>query len=338
LAQKELSRSGQKVTRKILITGGAGFIGYHLAVRLAGDTENQITLLDNFSRGQKDGLFEALAGQPNVKSLSLDITKEPAFNNLDGDYDEVYHFAAMLGVRNVLEKPHEVLRVNSIATLFLLDWFCKSKSKKIVFASTSEVYAWTHKIMPLPIPTPEEIPLALTDIEDPRSTYAASKIFGELSVRQYCKVYQKPFTIVRYHNIYGPRMGTQHVIPEMCFRILGGENPLAVYSPENTRSFCYVSDAIEATLLAMREKTAEGGTFNIGNDAEEIKILDLSKKILKKLGIQVPVVSKAVTHDPVSRRCPDLKKARTLLNYKPKVSLEEGLAVTLDWYRDQFSK
>lgn len=326
------------MTRKILITGGAGFIGYHLASRLAEDKGNHVTLLDNFSRGQKDILFEALTARPNVKSLSLDITKEPALNNVDDDYDEVYHFAAMLGVRNVLEKPHEVLRVNSIATLFLLDWFCRSKSKKIVFASTSEVYAWTHKIMPLPIPTPEDVPLVLTDIEDPRATYAASKIFGEVSVRQYCKIYHKPFTIVRYHNVYGPRMGNQHVIPEMCSRILGGENPLAVYSGENTRSFCYVSDAVEATLLAMREKSSEGATFNVGNDEEEIKILDLSKKILKKMGLQVPVVSKPVTHDPVSRRCPDLKKARALLNYKPQVSLEEGLSVTLDWYKNQFLK
>ncbi|MBV9214352.1 MAG: NAD-dependent epimerase/dehydratase family protein, partial [Actinobacteria bacterium] len=204
-------------------------------------------------------------------------------------------------------------------------------ARKVLFSSTSEAYAWTRHFHELPIPTPEDVPVSLTDLTNPRSSYAGSKVFGELAVIQYCRANEMPYSIVRYHNVYGPRMGTDHVIPELFLRARGGQNPLVVYSPEHIRAFCYVSDAVEATLLAMDSPRGDGETFNVGNDREEIRIEDLARRLLVRAGIDVDIDPRSAD-DPISRRCPDVSKARALLGYEPRVDLERGLELTLAWY------
>ena len=207
----------------------------------------------------------------------------------------------------------------------------------MLFSSTSETYAWTQHFHELPIPTPESSPLALTDLADPRSSYAGSKIFGELAVTQYCLAHRKPFVIVRYHNVYGPRMGSEHVIPELFERARSGEDPLTVYSVDHRRAFCYVSDAVEATVAAMREPAAEGLTINVGNDREEISIGELAERLLEYANVEVAISPGEAANDPVKRRCPDLSRARTLLGYEPRVTLAEGLEQTLAWYADRLA-
>lgn len=322
--------------RRILITGGAGFIGYHLVHELSQDSANYLVLVDNFTRGEQDEELRALIDYPNVDLISADLADPLTYRQLGKEYDEVYHLAAIIGVENVLNRPHEVLRVNAVATLLLLDWFVKGGGEKLLFSSTSEVYAWTQHFHTLPIPTPEDVPLSLTDLANPRSTYAGSKIFGELSTTHYCSKCDKPFVIVRYHNVYGPRMGTEHVIPELYYRAINGQNPLVVYSPNHSRAFCYVTDAISATVRAMRRKIAEGKTLNIGNDLEEITIGELAELLLEEADIQVDIESRPATHDPIVRRCPDISRARELLDYQPKVMLVDGLRRTLEWYSNKF--
>ena len=170
----------------------------------------------------------------------------------------------------MVEHPAEVIRTNALSTLHLLDWLVDGGGSKVLFSSTSEAYAWTQHFHELPVPTPEDVPLSLTDLADPRSSYAGSKIFGELAVTHYCRAHGTPFAIVRYHNVYGPRMGNEHVIPELYERARSGEDPLTVYSVDHRRAFCYVSDAVAATVAAMREPAAEGWTINVGNDREEV--------------------------------------------------------------------
>lgn len=323
--------------RRILITGGAGFIGYHLAARVSEFGEDEVVLVDNFARGQKDEEWERLVTRRNVQCLSLDLTQPTAFDQLGRGYDEVYHLAAIIGVRNVLERPEEVLRVNALSTLLLLGWFANQGGAKVLFSSTSEAYAWTQQFYSLPVPTPEQVPLALTDLDNPRSSYAGSKIFGELAVRQYCRVHKKPFAIVRYHNVYGPRMGHDHVVPELYRRASRGENPLKVYSAGHTRAFCYVSDAITATIAAMRTPAADGEVFNVGNDREEVTIGELAQRILRLANLTAAIEASEAKHDPIQRRCPDLSRTRKLLHVEPQVLLDEGLAQTLAWYRQRTS-
>jgi UDP-glucose 4-epimerase len=318
--------------RRILITGGAGFVGYHLAKRLSEDLDNQIVLADNFARGKNDEELESLIKRKNISLIAGDLTDNSTFEKLGTGYDEVYHLAAIIGVRNVLERPHDVVRVNAISTLLLLEWFVKGGGDKLVFSSTSEAYAWTQQFHSLPVPTPEDVPLSLTDLKNSRASYAGSKIFGELSVIQYCTIYQKPFVNLRYHNVYGPRMGNEHVIPELYSRVLSGQNPLKVYSANHSRAFCYISDAVQATIDAMRRKEANSQTINIGNDLEEVTIGELANRIIKKTKNSPSVLHQEAVNDPIVRRCPDLTRARQLLSYNPEISLDAGLDLTLEWY------
>jgi UDP-glucose 4-epimerase/UDP-glucuronate decarboxylase len=324
-------------TRKILITGGAGFIGYHLAEELSNKKENRVILVDNFRRGREDKNIKTLLSKVNVRFIKGDLTDRKLYDKLGRDYDEVYHLAAVIGVKNVLEQPKDVLKINTLSTLYLLDWFVNGGGEKFLFSSTSEAYAWTQKFKELPVPTPEQVPLSLTDLRNPRSTYAGSKIFGELAVNQYCSLHNKPFVIVRYHNVYGPRMGKEHVISELCLKILQKQNPLNVFSVNHRRAFCYVDDAIKATINAMRSKKADSATINIGNDTEEVFIGDLARRIMKSIGIILPIEPQQAENDPIRRRCPDITTARNLLDFKPDVSLEQGLARTIKWYMAYYS-
>ncbi len=324
--------------KRILITGGGGFIGFHLASRLAADSASEITLLENFARGRQDADLQAFCERPNVRLVTADLTSPDAFDTLERDYDEVYHMAAVLGVENVLHRPVDVLRVNAIATISLLEWFVSVGGKKLMFPSTSEVYAWTQQFHTLPVPTPEDVPLALTDIANPRSTYAGSKIFGELAVTHYCNAFQKPFVIARYHNIYGPRMGEEHVIPQLFKRAsVERQNPLVVYSAGFYRAFCYVSDAVTATIASVRTPGAEGKTFNIGNDKEQTTIGDLAHRILTHAGIDAAIEPRTAVNDPIQRRCPNIDHARKVLGYEPVVTLDEGLDRTMQWYSNWFA-
>lgn len=322
--------------RQILITGGAGFIGWHLARRLSREPGNVVTICDNFRRGRKDDELDLLLRHANVKLVSLDITDRASLEQLTNGYDEVYHLAAVIGVKNVLSAPQDVLRVNGLGTLNLLGWLAElPKKPRLLFASTSEVYSWTMQFHTLPIPTPEGVPLALTDLRNPRSSYAGSKIFGELAVHHYGAAFGIPYMIVRYHNVYGPRMGWEHVIPELYQRARDGQNPLVVYSADHRRAFCHVDDAVEATIRALRTPGVEEQTINIGNDHERWRIGDLAQKILEIAGRNGVAIEPALAvNDPIPDRCPDLRRARELIGYEPRVSLDEGLTATLKWYSE----
>ncbi|HSI10812.1 MAG TPA: NAD-dependent epimerase/dehydratase family protein [Chthoniobacter sp.] len=317
---------------KILITGAAGFVGWHLAMRLSAEPGNELTLVDNFVRGRRDDDLETLLARPNVRLISADLSDAAAYEQLGQSYDHVYHLAAIIGVKNVMSRPYDVVRVNALTTLHLLEWLRNGGGAKILFSSTSEAYAWTQQFHTLPIPTPENVPLALTDIGNARSSYAGSKVFGELAVTHGCASIGKAFTIVRYHNVYGPRMGFEHVIPELFQRSIAGQNPLVVYSANHSRAFCYIDDAISATIAAMENPVADNATINIGNDAE-VTIGELATEVLAVAGVSPKVETQVAAHDPIHRRCPDISRARALLGYEPKVSLRSGLEKTLAWYR-----
>jgi nucleoside-diphosphate-sugar epimerase len=318
--------------RRILVTGGAGFIGYHLGQRLAAEPDDSLTLLDDLSRGRRDEELESLAAMENVDLVTGDLCDRSVWSSLENGFDEVYHLAAIIGVRNVLERPYEVIRVNALSTLNLVEWVGNGGGEKVLFSSTSEAYAWTQRMQDLPIPTPEDVPLALTDLKDARSSYAGSKIFGELAVTQGCQASETRYVIVRYHNVYGPRMGREHAIPELFERARAGENPLTVYSADHRRAFCYVSDAVEATIAAMRVPAADRRTINIGDDREEIAIRELADRILVIAELNSAIAPETAANDPIERRCPDLTEARRLLGFEPRVSLDEGLRRTLAWY------
>jgi UDP-glucuronate decarboxylase len=316
---------------RILVLGGAGFIGYHLAERLS-RASNAVTLVDDFSRGRMDTELEALVARPAVRFLRADLTDPAQLANVPRSWDQVYMLAAVVGVRNVALDPARVIRVNTLATLNVLEWLT-AEAGVVFFASTSETYAGGVASGHVPVPTPENVPVSIDDIANPRFAYAATKIFGEAAMFHYAR--QKGFSVVvgRFHNVYGPRMGADHVIPELSLRALDREDPFRVYGAEQRRAFCHVADAVEAITRLAATEHARGQIVNVGNDTEETRVADLLTLILKIAKFSPRLDPAPAPPGSVERRCPDLTRLRALTGFTPKISLEHGVRETFDWYR-----
>lgn len=317
--------------KKALITGAAGFLGYHLSAYLS-EKQYSLTLCDNFLRGERDAEFEILCKKDNVNFLELDLTKESNFKKLGGSYDEVYHMAAINGTRFFYEIPDKVLRVNLLSTIFLLDWFVASDSEKIIYPSSSEVYAGTISLNSKPIPTPENVTLSIPDVFNPRFSYAGSKIAGELLVINYSRIHKFPMNIVRYHNIYGPRMGNEHVISQFIRRAVDKEDPFEIYGADYKRAFCYVTDACEETYRLVSGNKLVNEVAHIGNPKCETDALDLAKMICKIAGWNPEFDIRPAPEGSVKRRVPDTGKIEKALNFAPQVDLQRGLKKTYKWY------
>lgn len=314
-----------------LITGGGGFIGLHLARRLL-KAGVRVTLVDNFSRGARDGDLADLLRQDGAELRSGDLRDPETWRALPRDVTRVFHFAAILGVRNVLERAFEVLGDNVAMTVRALAWARTLPGlSRFVFASTSEVYAGTLAAHGLAFPTPESTPLVASDLAHPRSSYMLSKIQGEAL----CHQAGVPFTIVRPHNVYGPRMGMAHVVPELMKK--AWEQPeggrLEVFSPDHRRTFCYVDDAVAMIDAISTAAAGLGGTFNVGVESPEVEIRELAERILACVGRTLPLALGDTTPGSPSRRCPDISRLTAATGVTPQVSLDAGLARTFEWYR-----
>jgi len=320
--------------KKILITGGAGFIGFHLAEYLSRKKEYKIHLADNLSRGRFDEELKELIKKRGIKFIKKDLTRKNSFRSLDNDYDYIYHLSAVVGVRNVVHYPERVLFVNIVTILNLLEWANKTQKnlKHLLFTSTSEVYAGTVKYYKASVPTNENVNLCLDDIASPRTAYALSKIVGESACLNYFRRKGIPLTIVRFHNVYGPRMGYDHVMPELMIKAKNSNKYLEVFSATHTRAFCYVSDAIRAMAGLVENKRRLGQIFNVGNSGEEISIGRLAKKIIQLINPELKIKVMPAQLGSAKRRCPDINKLQDAINFKPEVSLSEGIKLTWGWY------
>lgn len=321
--------------KKILITGGAGFVGYHLAKRLSGFGYD-IVLADNFFRSEHDRDLKALLEKPNVTLIKADLTNPESWKEIGSGYDEVYHLVGINGTQLFYEIPHEVLRIGIATTMNVLEWFHtvnNTPGAKIIYTSSNEAYAGAlEKFGQLPIPTPEGVPLVIADPYNPRWSYAGQKLIGELFFIHYSKAFNFRMSIVRPHNFYGPREGYKHVIPEVIERIKARVDPFPIYGNDETRSFCYIDDAVEAMQLVMESEKTDGGTYHIGSH-KETGIKELIEGIFtimewhpKELDI------KSSPDGSVKRRLPDVSKIKRDTGWEAKTELEDGLRRMIEWY------
>jgi len=243
-----------------------------------------------------------------------------AFELPGGRYDTIFHLAAIVGVRYVSEHPYETLAVNARSTLNVLDFALREGCGAFVFASSSENYAWGVERGLVPLPTPEDVVLGVDDVALPRWSYAASKIAGESAVFSAARLGGFEPVIARVHNVYGPRMGPTHVIPELLDRCRRRVDPFPVYGPEQTRSFLHVEDAARAFRLIA---AAESGITNVGSSAE-IKIDELVRIVLDVTGHRPRIEPKPAPAGSVARRVPDTQKLARL-GFTPEIPLERGV-------------
>jgi len=304
-----------KRDKKILIAGGAGFIGSHLVKKLVNDGNN-VTVIDNFLSGNLENLNGI-----KVKVIRHDIID---LITLSG-FDEIYHLASLASPVFYQRNPIETALSNSIGTYNLLSEAKKHKSR-ILFASTSEVYG-----NPLKHPQKESYwgnvnPIGL------RSCYDESKRLGETLMMDFHREYGVETRIARIFNTYGPKMsiGDGRVIPNFIVQALKNE-PMTIFGHgKQTRSFCYISDLIEGLVKLMNSNFSE--PVNLGNP-EEITILELAKKIKELTNSKSRIVFKGLPIDDPERRCPDISLAKQKLNWQPVVDLEEGLLKTIEYFK-----
>jgi UDP-glucose 4-epimerase len=322
------------ILNKILVIGGAGFIGKNIIEHYAKNKRNKIDVIDNFSRGQNDKFLKKILLNKNIKILKLDLSSSRInLKNLKNSYDYIYQLAAILGVENVLNNPEKVL-VNNYQIQYNSILIAKRqlKLKKFIFFSTSEVHIGSLKHLKVKFPTKENFPIALDDLYNPRTSYSLSKIYGE-ALLHFSKL---DYIILRPYNIYGPRMGMSHVIPQILKKIIKEKKFINVFSPNHSRSFCFIDDAIKQIINLTHNNKIKNSVHNIGNDKGEIKIKDLVKilvKICSKEKLKLKFKNKNISNSP-KRRVPYINKNyQKNINFTP---LRKGCEITYNWYLKNF--
>ncbi len=318
----------------ILITGGAGYIGSHLADALI-NADHQVTVLDNLSTGRITNISHLL-DQTRFRLVCDSILNAPLVDQLVAEADVIYHLAATVGVRHVVDNPLKCIVTNVRGTEVVLEAAYRHW-RRVVIASSSEVYGKSEKA---PLSEDDDSLLGPTAVG--RWSYALSKALDEHLTFAYHRQ-GLAASVVRYFNSYGPRLdrrGYGSVVARFINQALDGQ-PITVYDDgRQTRCFTYVDDTVRGTLLVGTLGEAKGKAFNIGND-RETSILDLAQMVRDvinpEIGIEHIPYTQAygVRFEETRRRVPDIRRARDLLGFEAKVFLDEGLRRTIDWFREQ---
>jgi UDP-glucose 4-epimerase len=309
---------------RTLITGGAGFIGSHLAEALLARGD-EVEVVDDLSTGSIDNI-EHLKGQPGFHYVIDSVMNEPLLAEMIDRCDVVFHLAAAVGVRLIIEAPTRTIETNVGGTEVVLKLAAK-KRRKVVIASTSEVYGKSGDV-----PFREDADLVLGATSKHRWAYACSKMLDEFLALAYHAEKKVPVVIVRFFNTIGPRQTGRYgmVVPRFVAQALAGE-PITVYGDgTQSRSFTYVGDVVRALLALVEHPDAVGEVFNVGN-GEEITIRALAERVRTMTSSSSPIVT--IPYDEayeagfedMPRRVPDIAKIRALVGYEPRVALQDML-------------
>jgi UDP-glucose 4-epimerase len=320
---------------RALITGGAGFVGSHLAEALLarGDT---VEILDDLSTGSIDNI-EHLKASPGFRYTIDTVINEPVAAEMIDRADVVFHLAAAVGVRLIVESPVNTIETNVHGTETVLK-LANKKKKKVLVASTSEVYGKSTQV-----PFREDSDIVLGPTTKGRWSYACSKAIDEFLALAYHKEKRLPVVVVRLFNTVGPRQTGRYgmVVPNFVKQGLLG-HPITVFGEgAQSRCFTYVTDVVGALVALADEPRAVGEVVNVGNDREEVTILDLARRIKARTGSRSEIVlvpyERAYEEgfEDMPRRVPDIGKARALVGYEPRVHLDQILDRVIDYFTSE---
>jgi len=310
---------------RVLVTGGAGFIGSHLCEFLLGQGA-EVIAMDNFITGSPENVAH-LAGSPRFTFVRHDVTE---YIDVPGPLDWVLHVASPASPRDYLELPIQTLKVGALGTYRALG-LAKAKRARFLLTSTSEVYG-----DPLVHPQPEDYWGNVNPI-GPRGVYDEAKRFAEAMTMAYHRTHGLDTRIVRIFNTFGPRMRVNdgRAIPTFITQALANA-PLTVFGDgSQTRSFMYIDDLIDGIWRLMGAPLVE--PVNLGNP-QEMTLLELAKRIIRLTGARSEIVFRPLPVDDPRVRQPDITRARTRLGWEPRVDVEEGLRLTIDWFRRKLGR
>jgi nucleoside-diphosphate-sugar epimerase len=309
--------------KRILITGGAGFIGTSLAERLK--ENNKLVIYDNFHRDALTGT--GLDNHPNIEIVRGDVLdREQLFAAVKG-MDMVVHMASIAGVDTVMKQPVKTMRVSLLGTINALDACIEAGNiERFIDFSTSEIFGrYAYNVT-------EGDVAQLGAVGEARWTYAVSKLATEHLALNYCKEFGLPAVSIRPFNIYGPSQVGEGAVHHFIVRALKGE-PLTVHNDgSQIRSWCYIDDIVDGICVVLEKDESVGHAINIGNPRATITIYNLAKLIVRLAGSVSPVESVKWDFPDVELRIPNINKARQILGFEPKIDLDEGLEMTLAWY------
>lgn len=311
------------MNKKTLIAGGAGFIGSHLCKKLA--ENNEVVCIDNLITGNENNFLE-LRGNSNFSFIKADINEDLPDEIRKMGFSEIYNLACPASPVHYQQFPLETLKVCASGTENLLK-LAKVNNAKFLHASTSEIYG-----DPLVHPQTEEY-WGNVNCTGPRSCYDEGKRYAESLVINFSNIHNIDAKIIRIFNTYGPQMAADdgRAVPEFIAKALKNEDINIFGDGKQTRSFCYVDDMVNGIISLMNSSCS--GPINIGNP-DERSIEDLAKLIIKITSSSSKIIfTEKATDDPMNRK-PDISKAEKLLNFKPKIALEEGLQKTIEWFRN----
>lgn len=318
----------QTTTRRYLVTGGTGFIGSALVRRLI-EEGHAVRVIDNDTRGNAGRLSHL---KNHFELVVCDVRNAEAVTKAAAGCDSILHLAALNGTENFYSRPDQVLEIGVKGMFSVLDAVKANGISELILTSSSEAYQ-----TPPVVPTPEEVPLTIPDPWNPRYSYAGSKIISEIMLGSFHRELLQRALIVRPHNVYGPDMGFEHVLPQLVMRAAEcveaqptGPVEFTIQGDgSQTRAFVHISDFVDGFMTVLT-RGANREIYNIGTE-EEVSIGDVARRVLAHFGREIRLQTTELPAGGTPRRTPSIAKLRAL-GYRPKISLEQGIGELADWY------